>query len=341
MTDYYAREFRVFGSPPIPIYVPLSRIAIDEPTVMVSGQLDKRAGIEDPEMVEWFLKQGRFAIFLDGANEIGAPLRQKLSGFIDRFSSNNYVCVSSQESYEEFSWLSAIALVVLDIQQVRKILSPSGPDPSVESFLSRVVEKSLDFYRVPQNLKFAEQIIKNGQEVPDTLLGLYEAVFGPIGSVWEASGHAEYRQLVFSRAFEMIEKKTSFFEDKDFVAPAEVRAELLRQKLLVRSGEFLLFQHDLLKAFLAGTHFVDNEVFKGDVWLSKIDQNWSSLLEFALLKMNEADRENVLFRILGSDRKMAGLLFRRISESQPELMNATSMGEFVIRFGEASLVAGV
>jgi hypothetical protein len=341
MTLYYARQFRVFGHAKIPVFLPMAKLAEGDPMLMFVNQIRKFGRIEDQELIEWFLKQGDFVLFCDGANEVSGALRQKLSGFVDLVGNKNYVSATSQIANEELSWLFQVNLSLLDLKEVEMILARDTPPAALGPFLLMIEQMSLDFYRIPQNLMFAREFLLQGRDVPQSLLGLYQNIFAPIKLAWMADGHNDYSTIVCRRAFRMIAEREPFFEDAEFNSPESVSSELLRARLLVKSGESLMFQHDLLKAFLAATYFVESGVYASQHWEEDVDQDWVAMLEFSLLSLRRAERIAILKRILAADRRTAGLLYNRLRESQPQYEADFELSDFVRQFGEATLSAGV
>ena len=337
LTYLYSASFHVYGRPKIPIFIQMARTVGNDPNEMIIGQFHKYGQIEDRDIALWFINQGDFVVFMDGLNEISEVGRKAVAAFADRASKRNFICISSQESYDELGWVPQLRLASLGVGEVTQLLSRTLPPDSVRQFVSLLNSEALDFYRIPQNLQFVIELLKRGNDAPKSLVKLYQAVFAPIVIEWESAGHGEYANIVFERSFAMLSAGDAVFDGQRLAIPDQIKAVLLQHKLLVRSGEAMLFQHDLVKAYFASNYFVDAHLAITESTFDKLDKNWLAMLEFSAPRLSAPERASMFLNVVRRDADLGALLFNRVSASDVNLIGERERAEFIRTLGEQSL----
>ena len=127
---------------------------------------------------------------------------------------------------------------------------------------------------------------------------------------------------------------------------------LLKQKILVKEGERLVFQHHLVRGYLASLHLVGRwkslPIRAGSTSRSKwnsllsdpaiqIDANWRAILQFTILEVrNVHATEDLMFAVLNKNREVAGDLFNGVKGFHPDLLEGWA-DDFTRAYGEAAL----
>lgn len=195
-----------------------------------------------------------------------------------------------------------------------------------------------EIYGAPQNLVFAEDIIRRGGVLPRTRYELYRAVFRPIEERWMAQGFGEAASTVYRRAFDMLTLRQPYFESADFVAPALIVSELIEHKFLARTGEQLMFTHDLVRAFLAANFFMERWQSDSAVWERGPDRDWVPMVEFCVTELTSAAQvEALLDHFLFAPAEVVREVYELIRELRPGLLGVEVRDRFLRRFGEAVL----
>jgi hypothetical protein len=322
----------------VPVLIPLVRYQSLEPAKMFALQLATYGDLHDEELADWFLRQGGFAVFLDGLNEISATARARINTFVDAISSRNLVCVSSQLKYEEFHWLSTCNLMPLSDPEIRQILSRTLEPEALEAFFAQMDAGMREIYGAPQNLVFAEDIIRRGGVLPRTRYELYRAVFQPIEERWIAQGFREAASTLYRRAFDMLTLGQPYFESADFTAPSVIVSELIEHKLLARTGEQLMFTHDLVRAFLAANFFMERWQTDSAIWERRADRNWLPMVEFCVTEFASAAHvEALLGYFLRCHPPLAAEVYKLVQGVRPWLLTAEVREGFLRQYGEAVL----
>ena len=90
----------------VPVFIPLARYQGQGAPEMVAAQLASYGGLTDKQLVAWYIQQGGFIFLFDGLNEIDQTTRNNVNRFVDEGRHKNYFCISSQEAYPGFAWIT-------------------------------------------------------------------------------------------------------------------------------------------------------------------------------------------------------------------------------------------
>ncbi|MBV8855758.1 MAG: hypothetical protein JOZ02_02255 [Acidobacteria bacterium] len=300
-----------------PVYVSLASYqAGGELEGLIHDQLQSFGRMSDRELNEWFLKQGGFLIFLDGVNEVAdAGLRVSLMQFIERNWRANYICLSSQQDYPELGGLAEVKVKPLDEEKINEYLREKLGGETAREVISEFNERTYQLYEIPRNLDYAVEIKQRDPRspVPQERVELYEKVLSPIISEWELNGRTGYPDLLYQRAFEMLINREYYFVSPAKSLPEDLINALSNEKyrLLVKLAGRYVFQHDLLRAYLASRYFslrwktlVRREVV--------IDYNWLEMLKFTILSSGDANEVRNLMEVIlskGETTTVVGELF--------------------------------
>jgi hypothetical protein len=327
----------------VPILIPLASYKGGEPEQLIYDQLSSYGRMNDKALNEWILKQGGFLIFLDGLNEVADEgARTELSNLVNRHWKENYFCLSSQQSYPEFSGLSEINLEPLSREKVDELLQLRLGAEKAKEVIAQFNDETYKLYGIPRDLEFAIEIIQREKlaSVPKTRRALYTATLSPVIDSWASKGHQDYAHLLYKRAYEMLLLRDPFFDSPDSPLPDEIRNELYEQKYLVKRANHYHYRHDLIRAYLAAQYFVprwSTLLANGDV---VIDVNWLEMLKFAVPELSSSeDVKGLLETVLtkSTDKKLAGVLFKWLEIYHPLLCQSWG-NDFKQKFAEAILV---
>jgi hypothetical protein len=337
LTSLYTRENN--DLPPVgvvPIFLPLSRYKGESVEKMFYAQLANYGRLTDEVLVNRCLLQGGFLIFIDSLNEIDEAQRNQVNSFVDQHWNANYLCVSSQEGYPEFTGLEKAELEPLEPAKIREFLQLRLGPEEADSVIREFTEELYKEYRIPQDLEFVIELKKQGRPLPLTKQALYNAVLEPILQSWIMDGRSDYPYLLFHRAYEMLTKHETYF-DRDSVLPEPLRDRLIEKKVLIRRGNHFHFRHDLGRSFLASRYFAPNwESLLGPKDIV-IDSNWRPMLEFSVLEINDPNEtKRMLYRVLDKNGSLAGILFKWLSDAHAALCRDWA-DEFKRKYGEAML----
>jgi hypothetical protein len=124
----------------------------------------------------------------------------------------------------------------------------------------------------------------------------------------------------------MLCTRDPFFDQPNSPLPVDLTGKLLEKKVLIKRGDRLLFQHDLVRAYLASRHFVQqwdvisippnsHVVSKWAALLDdpelKVEPNWGSMFEFTILEVATPQAtKDLLFAVLSKNRQLAAELFK-------------------------------
>jgi hypothetical protein len=312
----------------VPIFVSLSSyqngVTLES---LIHDQLQNFGRMSDKELNEWFLRQGGFLILFDGVNEIpDASLRANLGQFVERNWRANYLCLSSQQHYPELNGLTEIKIKSFSRERINKYLREKLGTRMAEEVISEFNEKTYQLYQIPRDLDFAVDIKQREQvsPLPQTRDELYEKTLSPIVSEWEANGRTDYASLLYQRAYEMLIHREIYFTDTARSLPDDLINALSDEKyrFLVKLGGKCVFQHDLIRAYLASKHFSlrwKRLLRSADV---EVDYNWLEMLKFSILSLRDPTEiqslmEDVLAR--GQTTSIVGELFNWLKTQETEL----------------------
>jgi hypothetical protein len=347
LTGCYATANSTVPRGVVPVYIPLGVYQQQDPEEMFHAQLASYGQLTDKELSAWFLRQGGFVIFVDGLNEVrDQSQRDKINTFVRNHRLSNLFCISSQQSYPEFSWVQRLEMSDLSPEKLKDLLAKRLGMDRTDQVLSKFTKTTYETYRIPQDLELAIEFLEQDSDraFPRTRRELYETILDPMTQSWADSGRPEYPDLLFARAFARLSAQDSFFDQKDDPLPDEIRASLVDKKLIVRRGDRFQFRHDLIRAYLASKHF-------GTRWReilalpASIDANWRSMLEFVCQDIydcapSEAERrsqelKNLVFAILAKNENLAMDLFKWLKRYKPSFCKEWE-DEFYRGFGKAT-----
>jgi len=338
LTGYYARRSGKNLQPKgvVPVFVPLNRyrgVAIEQ---VIHSQLEKFGSLSDEELAGLCLKQGGFLYLIDGLSDVDQETRDKVNTFVDQNSVNNYFCVSSQEYYPEFDGFYRISLVGLNSDKIIEMLGQRLGKVRAAQLIASFDESMFQLYELPQDLELAIELVKRGKPLPRSKQELYEASMGPILAHWEQNGHTDYPYLLFKRAYEMLQNKEAYFDNKDQALPEEIKNSLIEDKLLVRRAPNYFFRHDLVRSYLASRHFIVEWKKLTASDSAQIDITWTPMLEFTLPRMKSTEIYELLTVLLKKNLTVAEKIFKWLHSKHPELTEEWS-GSFEQQYGKERL----
>jgi len=317
----------------IPVFIPTVRYQGKSFEEMFHAQLSNFGGITDKKLTKRFLEQGPYMIFIDGLNEVDEGTRKEINS-VDKYSKVNYFCLSSQEYYHEFSWIDEVKMRTLDKEQVNYLLCQRLGKEKAGMTIEQFTKETYDFYKIPQNLEFAIEMIEDKQFLPKSEYELYDGVLSPILDKWTQDGRSDYSDLINKRSYDMLCAKEQYFNPAQSPFPAGLLNPLaVRKKFLIpREGNYI-FRHDLVRSYLASRYFAPRwrELVNDEMIV--VDINWDAMLKFTVQSINQSNEiKALLFSLLRKNRDLVGKLFKWLRGSYPDLCQDWS-DEFISRFG--------
>lgn len=321
----------------VPIFIPLSRYQNESVDNMIYAQLANYGALTDKDLVSWFLQQGGFLILMDGLNETDKTTRGRINTFADQYRRLNYFCISSQEGYSEFASIKRRELNPLQPEKVNEILGRELGEERARSLITQFTQATYQQYRVPQDLEFAIELIKQNKPLPRTKMSLYEALIMPLFESWSLKGRADFYALLCQRAYEILLNHDMTLISSDKQMPDDLREPLLERKLLVHSGDNYYFRHEVIRAFLAAKYFSPRwEELVSDPAVV-VDANWRPMLEFTISILKDSDQvKHLMYSVLIKNKHLAGDLYMWLKEAEPALCRDWTE-EFERAFGKAIL----
>lgn len=322
----------------LPVFLPLERYREETIENMICAQLTKYGSLTDRDLATWVLQQGSFLVFIDGLNEVNDSMRNKINAFVDQHWRANYICISSQVNYPDFAKnIKATEMPPLGSEQIKKMIERRLGKEKADNLIGHFTKSTYDLYKIPWDLELAIDLAEQNEPLPQSKLELYEATMRPMFQTWNESGQADYPDLLFRRAYEMLSSQEAAFDRSDSALPDALRNRLLEKKYLVRSGDRCYFRHDLVRAYLASKYFAPRwkELLGSEK--TTVDVNWRPMLEFVILQFehNEEIRD-LLLALLPKNKRLAGDLFNWVRNNQPDACQNWS-DEFKQGFAEAML----
>lgn len=286
-----------------------------------------------------FLEQSGLLIFLDGLNDVqNVSDRQRLSAFVEKYWTVNYICISSQQPYPEVENISKLELCPFDRVKVREFMSERVINKKVaESVINAFTDQDYQLYGIPRDLELAVDILNSGRtQLPTSRTELYKITFSSIFAKWKENGTTEAQDNLCMRAYTMILQRDSAFDSVDDPHFKEITADLFAQKFLVRRERSYNFRHDLIRSYLASEYFYPrwNNLFEG-IDGKLIDSNWLEMLKFSCENIEEFEVENLVYAVLKrSVRKdLVKELFEWLKANHPSKCK-TWESDFYARYGE-------
>ena len=335
---YAARQIKTLAPRKVtPVFIPVALYEGESVEEAFLAQLQNYGGLTDKKLMSRLLQQGGFLILIDGLNEVGKEMRQKVSQFVNRHWKANFFCLSSQEKYLECARLAPFELAVFDVEQIQEMTRQKLGDGEAGSLIEQFNETTYEMCKLPQDLEFMLELAKDKQPLPQTKLELYERRLAPLLNQWKEEGNEHFCHVLYRRSYEMIYPGASIFDDPDQQIPERLRDGLIAARLLVRSGGQHLFRHDMVRAFLAAGYF-------GPRWVDvlsdpevTVDETWRSMLQFVILDMQSPDAAKEMFFYLPEkDERLAKSLFRWTKAVRPALVEPWE-DDFNRHYGEVVL----
>lgn len=331
----------------VPVFIPLVRYQGVPPKELLHAQLANYGRLTDDALAGWFLEQGGFLFLLDGLNEVDNETRQLTNQFVDQYKNRHYFCLSSQHPHQEYAWIDVVKLASFSPEKVQALIRISCGEQEARQAIDSLAAETYAIYAIPQDLHLGITLLREGKRLPVSRRELYEASLAPVVQDWINSGHAEFAELLACRAFTMLRTKDPFFDNRDEALPADVTERLVERKILVMRNQRLLFQHDLVRAYLAARYLVRAPAMplnRTSVWERlltdpriEIDQNWRTMLEFAILEIGSPEEtRKLLLIILTKSPSLAAALFRWTRDFD-SLIVAGWSDEFSKAYGKATL----
>lgn len=321
----------------VPVFLPLVRYQDQPIETIFQAQLANYGRLSDQDLSLWLLRQGSFLLLIDGLNEVSEKMRNLVNAFVDQHWKANCLCISSQESYPEFVGVDRESLSPLGSAEIKEILRRTLGEAKMQEATKSLDEALYDEYKIPQDLEFGIELIKQGHPLPKSKYQLYESVLAPILVGWNSEGQADYPEMLFRRAYEMLSGRQAYFDDATPPLPDALRDRLVECKFLIRRGDHYYFRHDLIRAYLAAQYFQprwQSLLFADETTL---DVNWRPMLEFSLLNNSDSDSvKQLAYGVLVKNKALAGELFKWISMTRPNLCDGWA-DEFRRRYGEMML----
>ncbi|AUX48236.1 uncharacterized protein SOCE26_097670 [Sorangium cellulosum] len=324
----------------IPVLLPLGRYPGEDPEAIFHKQLQGYGLVSDQALCAYLLRQGGFILFIDGLNEVDEEARVQVNRFLDRHWNVNWMCVSSQEGYPLFSWMRRLQLAALDREHIAAILEKRLDPERAEATRRQFTEETYEVCRIPQDLEYVVALIERGEALPRSRHDLYTRVLAPVLASLDDRGHGDQKDTLFRRAYEMLRDRAPWIDREDDAVSSWLQGELVQKKLLVKIEADVPryhFRHDLLRAYLAARWFAPRwrDVLAED--RGKVDSNWRSMLEFALLHLDSPDEARALLdALLAQDHRVASEVFNWADRSHQRLTAAWA-DDFKRSYGEALL----
>lgn len=286
-----------------------------------------------------FLEQGGLLIFLDGVNEVqNVADRQKLSAFVERFWTSNYICLSSQQTYPEIDNIPEVELKTFSKEKVGEFIQQRVKNKEKAEEVSRkLTDEDYQLYGVPRDLEFAVEILNSGAEsLPNSRTELYKITFSAIFAKWKKSGNAEAEDNLCKYAYAMIVKRDSTFDSVDNPQFKETTNELFEQKFLSRREKNYNFRHDLIRAFLASEYFYPRwQNLFADLEGKAIDSNWLEMLKFSCENIRDPNEvKSLVYEVLEKSMRkdLVRDLVKWLKSHQPSKCKMWEK-EFYARYG--------
>lgn len=342
LTAYYVSEDKPKHPAKVfPVYISLTNYGGNSLEELVYTQLFSYGKITDKGLAPMFLEQGGLLIFLDGVNEVqNVSNRQKLSEFVEKLRTSNYICLSSQQSYPEIDNIPKVELKAFGPKQVREFIRQRVNDKeTAERVIKGLKDEDYHLYNVPRDLEFAVEILNSGaNSLPKSRTALYKIVFSSIFARWKESGNADAKDILCDRAYRMIVGREMAFDSADSPKFKEISEDLFKQKFLVKREGSYNFRHDLIRAYLASEFFYlrwENllQALNG----KPIDSNWLEMLKFSCEKIVDTNEvQNLLYEVLEKSvrKDLVKSLFRWLKDNHPGKCTSWEI-DFYAKYGES------
>jgi GTPase SAR1 family protein len=341
LTAHYVSQDR----PPLPakvfpVYIPLTNYGGNSLEDLVYNQLFAYGKITDKELAPMFLEQGGILIFLDGVNEVqDVADRQKLSEFVEKFWTSNYICLSSQQSYPEIENIPKVKLITFSREKVCEFIRERVNDKkNAEEVIKSLTDEDYQLYGVPRDLEFAIEILNGGEKsLPRSRTELYKTTFSSIFAKWKEHHNVDAADTLCEHAYTMIVQRDLAFDSVDNPRFNEITTDLVEQKFLVRREKSFNFRHDLIRSYLASEYFYPRwkNLFEG-IKDKQIDSNWLEMLKFSCENIEDSGEvKSLVHEVLKKSvrKDLVKNLFEWLKANHPSKCRSWEKA-FYARYGE-------
>jgi hypothetical protein len=323
-----------------PVYISLTNYGGNSLENLVYTQLFAYGKITDQELAPMFLEQGGLLIFLDGVNEVqNVADRQKLSEFVEKYWTSNYICLSSQQSYPEIDNITKVELKTFSKEKVNEFIQQRADDKEkAEKVIEGLTDEDYQLYSVPRDLEFAVAILNDGKDsLPKSRTELYKTIFSSIFNKWQENGQSDAENILCGHAYTMIATRDLAFDSVDNPKYKEITADLFEQKFLIKREKNYNFRHDLIRSYLASEYFYPRwQNLFAELNGKQIDSNWLEMLKFACENIeNSNEVKSLVYEVLEKSirRDVVKNLFEWLKVNHPNKCK-TWEKEFYTKYGE-------
>jgi len=299
LTAYYAAADGPTVPPKVfPVYISLTHYGGNSLEDLVYNQLFSHGTITDRELAPMFLEQGGLLIFLDGVNEVqNVADRQRLSEFVERFWTSNYLFLSSQQGYPEIENITKVELKTFSAPTICEFIKQRVVNQEVaENVMKSLSNEDYQLYSVPRDLEFGVEILNNGNRaLPKSRTDLYETTFRNIFAKWKEKGHMDAEDSLCEHAYMMIALRDSAFDSVENSRFKQVTTDLFERKFLIRLENSYYFRHELIRSYLASKYFFLrwSNLLSG-LSVKSVDINWLEMLKFSCENIKDSDEVKAL-----------------------------------------------
>ena len=342
LTAYYVSKYKPkYPEKVFPVYISLTNYGGNSLEELVYTQLFSYGKITDKELAPMFLEQGGLLIFLDGVNEVqNVSDRQKLSEFVEKFWTSNYICLSSQQSYPEIENIPKVELKAFIPEKVREFIRRRVNDKeTAERVIKTLRDEDYQLYGVPLDLEFAVEILNGGEKsLPKSRTELYKITLSSIFAKWKESGNVDEEDYLCEHAYTMLVQRDLAFDSADNPKFKEIAEDLFKQKFLVKRERSYNFRHDLIRAYLASEFFYPRwkNLFK-ELNGKPIDSNWLEMLKFSCEQISDpAEVERLVYEVLEKSvrKDLVKSLFKWLKDNHPGKCSSWEK-DFYAKYGES------
>jgi hypothetical protein len=321
----------------IPVFIPLVRYRGQKVEDMFAAQLASYGRVTDKALAVWYMQQGSFLLLLDGLNEVDENTRNEVNRAIDEGRRRNYFCVSSQEPYPPFGWVSEVKLSYLGPSSIENIVRSRLDEVRAGHVLNQFAKETYLLYRIPQDLQFLLDMVEadGNMHVPQSKAQLYESVLAPVFTTWAEEGRGDFLDTLILRAYEMVLSKDPAFNGKGEEIVAEFVNPLVMRKLMVQREKTFYFQHNLIRDYLGSRWLKERwrETFVNDG--ISLDSNWLEMLKFILDEVDGSETCNeFVTMVMTKNRLVAGTLFNWLESFRPAL-TAGWARDFKVKYADS------
>lgn len=338
--NYVSQDKPAHPAKVFPVYIPLMNYGGNSLEELVYNQLFSYGKITDKELAPMFLEQGGLLIFLDGVNEVqNFTDRQKLSAFVEKYWTSNYICLSSQQSYPEIENLPKLELKPFGREKICEFIRQRVNDKRVaEDVIKQLSDDDYKLYSIPRDLEFAVEILNCGAEsLPRSRTGLYKTIFDSIFAKWKVGGTSDAEDTLCKHAYTMVVQRDMAFDSVVNPRFKQITADLFEQRFLVRREGSYYFRHELIRAFLASEYFYPRwETLFEEMTGKAIDSNWLEMLKFSCENIDDSSGVKSLVYVVlkRSVRKdLVKNLFEWLKANHPDTCKSWEE-DFYARYGE-------